>query len=320
MRVFIPNSAFLGNIDPFIRSIDLSDPDHLMVTGNRRWLSVHPVVITMIASLGLSVGPSNVTIDLEARSRHYLERMGLFDLLGAQRQSSIIEHEPAGRFIPLAQVKGSSELTRFMTEMIPLLHLEPDNALPIKYSISELVRNVLEHSESDAGAIVAAQFYKKSNIIRIGISDTGVGIRHTIGRSHLTESDLAAIRLSLMPGITGATRREGGTEQNAGAGLFFIKSMAAIKRDFFMVYSGDAMFKLLRSSKIIAKRKLNSDPFRDRHSAGDGYPCWRGTVVGIDISLSEPLEFSDLLGIINRTYVNTIRERKKSKHRRPRFI
>ncbi|EKD47873.1 MAG: hypothetical protein ACD_65C00239G0001, partial [uncultured bacterium] len=39
--------------------------------------------------------------------------------------------------------------------------------------MSELVRNVLEHSMSKHGAIVSAQYYKKSNTVRIGIADTG---------------------------------------------------------------------------------------------------------------------------------------------------
>ncbi|MHB2025452.1 MAG: hypothetical protein ACYCPQ_02255 [Elusimicrobiota bacterium] len=88
------------------------------------------------------------------------------------------------------------------------------------------------------GALLCAQYYPKSNAIRIGIADTGVGIKSTITRSHRAETDLEAIRLALTPGITGATPREGGTEQNAGAGLFFIKSIASVNRDFFAVYSG----------------------------------------------------------------------------------
>ena len=54
-------------------------------------------------------------------------------------------------------------------------------------------------------------------------------------RSHFITSDKEAIQLALMPGITGTTRREGGTGINAGAGLFFIKSIAKINRDFFVV-------------------------------------------------------------------------------------
>ncbi len=158
----------------------------------------------------------------------------------------ITEHEPAGRFVPLTRISDGDELTRFITEMIPLLHLEPKQAAPIKYVVSELVRNVLEHSESKYGAVVAAQYYAKSNTIRIGIADTGLGIKETINKSHQAKTHLEAIRLALTPGVTGTTTNEGGTASNAGAGLFFIKSLAQINRGFFLIYSSNAGYKLLK--------------------------------------------------------------------------
>ena len=82
-----------------------------------------------------------------------------------------------------------------------------------------------------------------------------------------------------MPGVTGTTRREGGTEQNAGAGLFFIKSIASINRNFFMIYSGDALYKLLMRKPVKHGIALHADPFEDRHSVKTALPYWRGTVV-----------------------------------------
>ena len=204
--------------------------------------------------------------------------------------------------------------------MIPLLHLEPKHAEPIKYIVSELVRNVLEHASSKDGAVLCAQYYKKSNTIKIGIADTGVGIKKTINMSHKANTHLEAIRLALNPGITGTTRREGGTELNAGAGLFFIKSIAKVNRDFYMIYSGDAMFKLLKTNRSTKRIRLFADPFEDRHSNEENLPYWNGTVVGIDLSLDATEEFSILLDLIRKIYVKTIKERKKARYRRPKFI
>jgi len=148
------------------------------------------------------------------------------------------------------KIKNSDEQSKFITEMIPLLHPvdNPRQAEPIQYIVGELVRNVIEHSQSEDGAIVCAQYYKKSNTIRIGIVDGGVGVKKTITRSHQATDDFEAIKLALTPGITGTTRKEGGTAENAGAGLFFIKSIAHVNRDFFLMYSGQAMYKLLKRS------------------------------------------------------------------------
>ncbi|MBI2092375.1 MAG: sensor histidine kinase [Deltaproteobacteria bacterium] len=318
MKIHLPNSAFLGNIDPFLRSFGAGNPDFLEITANKKWISLHPVVLAMVAALGLTVKPENIFIEkLEAKSKHYLERIGLFKLLGLRSDIIITEHEPAGRFIPLTRIGSSEELSRFIVDMVPLLHLKPDQAEPIKYVVSELVRNVFEHSSSKAGAIICAQFYKKSNIIRIGIVDTGIGIKKSIGASYKISSDIEAIKLALTPGITGTTSRIGGTEFNAGAGLFFIKSIAKSAHDFFILYSGNAMYKLLTSA---SKPRLYIDPFRDRHSLNEELPYWQGTVVGIDISLGQKQEFSQLLDFVRDAYVKAISEQKKAKYKKAKFI
>ena len=224
MKIHLPNSAFLGNIDTFLNSFDPSDKHTLEVTFNEKWLFVHPVVLSMVAALGLTVDSKYViTGEIKARSGHYLPRMKLFDFLGVDSGISISEHESAGRFIPLTQIKNSDELTEFLKDMIPLLHLEPKHVDPIRYIVSELARNVLEHARTKDGAILSAQYHKKSNTIRVGIADTGIGIKESINQSWGARTDLEALKLALTPGVTGTTKREGGTEFNAGAGLFFIK-------------------------------------------------------------------------------------------------
>ncbi|MBD3280533.1 hypothetical protein GF389_03345 [Candidatus Dojkabacteria bacterium] len=321
MKFHLPNSAFLGNIDPFLKKIDSTEKNKLEITANKRWISVHPVILCMIAAVGLDLDSSNIVCEkLEATSGHYLERMGLFKFLGIKSDISVIEHDPTGRYIPLTKIQNSEELTKFITDMIPLLHLQPEHAKPIKYIVSELVRNVLEHSKAKNGAILAAQYYQKSNTIRIGIVDTGVGIKETINKSYNSNSHLEAIKLALQPGITGTTRREGGTERNAGAGLFFIKSIAKVNRDFFIMYSGNSMYKLLQEKPERKTIKLYSDPFMDKHSKREDLPNWKGTVVGIDISLDTTEEFSTLLELIRKTVTRAVRERRKAIYKRAKFI
>lgn len=321
MKIHLPNSAFLGNIDAFLSSIDDSDPKKLYLTANKKWISVHPVVLSMVAALGLSMDSPNIFCEeFEAKSKHYFERMGLFKFLGIASNIKVVEHESAGRFVPLTQIKNSNELSDFITEMIPLLHLESKQADPIKYIISELVRNVLEHSQSEIGAVLCAQFYSKSNTIRIGIVDLGVGIKRTINFSHEAETDLDAMRLALTPGVTGATSREGGTDFNAGAGLFFIKSIAKVSRNLFAIYSGNAIYKLLKTSPVDKKVRLYADPFKDHHSKHENLPFWAGTVVGVDISLDVKEEFSLLLDLVREAYFKAITERKIKRHKKPKFI
>lgn len=319
MKIHIPNSAWLNSIDSFLQGFDPSRPKELNITFHKKWMSIHPMVLSMIAALGLQIDSSKIQCEkLEATSKHYLERMKLFDFLGVKSGITMMEHEAAGRFVPLTQIKDSASLTKFVTEVTPLLHLEPKHAEPIRYIMSELIRNVLEHSLSKHGAIVSAQYYKKSNTIRIGIADTGIGIWKSINESHNPKDDLDAIRMALTPGITGTTSKEGGTERNAGAGLFFIKSIASVNSDFFVIYSGKAMYKLLKRTG--KKIKLHADPLKDRHSKRNDLPGWQGTVVGIDLSLDTTQEFSLLLQLLNQTLKEAIKERKKARYKKPQFI
>ena len=125
--------------------------------------------------------------------------------------------------------------------------------------------------------------------------------------------------MALTPGITGKTRNIGGTETNAGAGLFFIKSIAKVNRDFFMVYSGSGMYKLLKTP-LPSTIKLNRNPFEDKCSKNNELPYWQGTAVGIDISLERHQKFDSLLDLIRQTYFKDIKERKKERFKKPKFI
>lgn len=240
--------------------------------------------------------------------------MGLFGALGIDSGVAITEHEASGRFIPLTQIRTADDLKSALTNLVPLLHAPKHVADPIRYVFSELGRNVLEHAASPVGAYVCAQYYHRSNRIAIGIADAGVGIRSTISAHHLAKTDAAAIRRALQPGITGTTSRIGGTEFNAGAGLFFTKSIAALSRNFFAIYSGTTAYKLLRppASQTV---ELNPDPAVDRQRALV-VPPWRGTAIGIDMSVEETVEVASLLNDIRQAYSIDVHAKKKAYYKK----
>lgn len=322
MKIFLSNADYLRNFQSFLENFDTKNLESLEITTHDKWVNVHPVILTMIAAISKTIDPANITIDrITAKSGHYLDRMGLFRVIGKKSPYSITEHESAGRFIPLTQIRTQTEQTKFITDMIPLLHLNSHQADAIKYTVGELVRNVLEHAASKNGAFVAAQYYSSSNIVRLGICDTGIGIMQSINQSWHAKDDIDAIHLALTPGITGTTSREGGTETNAGAGLFFIKSMAMVARDYFVIYSGRGLYKLVKRDKRVKSfPKLHADPKNDIHMETNSAPDFPGTVVGIDISLDQTSEFTSLLSMIRNAYTNAIKERKNTYYKRPRFI
>lgn len=217
MKLHLPNSALINNIDPFLKSLDTNDASSLNITSHKGWVHVHPAVLCMVASLGLLVKKNEGNVHFEimkCKSKHYFKRIGLFDFLGLDSKIGIEEHDSSGRFIPLTIIKDSSSLTHFLTEIIPILHKEPEQVAPMRYVLSELIRNVIEHSGSEA--IVCVQRSPKSKTIIIGVADCGIGIKKAINLSYPeANDDKKAIKLALTPGITGTTRKITGTADNA---------------------------------------------------------------------------------------------------------
>jgi len=322
MKIFLSNQGNLRNFRSFVESLDLSNSNELEISTHDKWVTVHPANLVLAAALAIQTGKKNTEIVGKVPDTgRYLDRMGLYNLTKTSSPFIYRKKEEAGRFVPIKIIKTSDDQSRFITDMIPLLHLSEDNATIVKYIIGELVRNVLEHSLAVGGAIVSAQYYKKTNRVSIGICDTGIGIWKSLQTYWHPKTDIEAIKLALTPGITGTTRREGGTAENAGAGLFFIKSIAKITRNYFVIYSGNAEYTLLKHKKRIkGMPRLYADPSRDPHSETNNAPSFQGTLVAVDISLDETPEFNDLLANIGKVFDKAIRERKREKYRTPRFI
>ena len=321
VRIFLPNSANLRNLESFIRKFDPSDTSRLEVTFHEKYVGVHPAVLAMTACAGVVVREAGGTVDCTPppiRSLRYVTRMKVFDHLGVEPPEVIVEHESSGRFIPVTRITTAEELDRFMIDITPLFHAQPEQAESVKYLVSELVRNALEHSGSRVGAFVCAQYYRRTDRVAIAVADAGVGIKTSMSRSYKTRDSLEAIMLALRPGITGMTKRFGGTDYNAGLGLFFTKCMACATRNFFVAYSGDGFFKL-RTSPEADSIPLYIDPSEDRSTTHTGLPSWSGTVIAIDISMKPRQTFQQLVSIINRAYRDDLKKKRRQSFRRPKF-
>jgi anti-sigma regulatory factor (Ser/Thr protein kinase) len=312
VKLFLPNSANLQNITALFPGMDMANPGVLEFSMHPKWVAVHPVVLAMVACLAKKVQATGGTVTGNATTvptLNYLIRMGLFNFLQIDSGKEIKEHEESGRFIPLTQITNNDELKKAIVDLVPLLHAPPAVADPIKYVFSEMVRNALEHSGSGVGAVVCAQYYSESKRIAIGIADAGIGVLDSIRRSHKVTTPRGAIELALQPGITGTTSRIGGNEFNAGAGLFFTKSIATLSRNRFFIYSGDAMFRLMKTRQRY-EPELQSDPKLDPHQFPNDVPRWPGTVVGIDLNIERGIEFSELLEQIRKAYFIDVKMKK----------
>jgi hypothetical protein len=205
--------------------------------------------------------------------------------------------------MPIRQVKANEDLIDATANISTLLHLSknPDDLAAVRYCISELIRNVLEHSGSPQGAFVCAQNYPKGTPPRvaIGIADCGIGVSAHLSKvySQARDNDIAALQLALEPGITGALPGMYGRSDNAGAGLFFTRSIAKGTGGYFMMYSGSACYRLRRADEE-KQLELFSDSFKEPHDLWPLENKWQGTVVAVEIRTDRITDFGDYLSWI----------------------
>lgn len=280
MDIEIPTGARLQNIEAFAKRITAADQPGLRLRIPSSYFSVHPMVLAAIGAAGVHARQVGAPVTLgscpSTSSVRYLERMGLFKILGVDSGVDVSGREEAGRFVPLRVITNGEELSDFVVDLVPLFHTEPRQAEPIQYVISELVRNTLEHSGSHPAAVVAAQVFPNTGTVAIGVADAGRGIRQALASVYPTRDDLAAIELALRPGVTGTTARVGGTADNAGAGLFFCKAMAYTSRNYFVLHSGTGLFKLLKARGQEKIRYIGYDSSRDRATRHRDTGNWQG--------------------------------------------
>jgi hypothetical protein len=235
-----------------------------------------------------------------------MARMRLFEHLGVRYDARpITEHEEVGRFLPIAQVARRDEVAGVIGNISALLHLQddPEGLSAVQYCVSELLRNVLEHSGSPDGAFVAAHRYQGTgpHRVTIAVADCGRGIANHIGQVYpeALHDDRMALELAMSPGVTGALRGMYGVPDNAGAGLFITRSMAKGTGGYFLLRSGRASYRLRRSRSNDEMLELTLNAYSDpRHDAWWLPSSWQGTVVSVEIRTEKIRDYDGFFGWI----------------------
>jgi anti-sigma regulatory factor (Ser/Thr protein kinase) len=231
-----------------------------------------------------------VTVSNLGRHAHYAARMRLFEHLGVDYDPHIIEREETGRFLPVTQVTDRAALSGVIEDISAILHMnsEPDGLAAVQYCVSELIRNVLEHSASPDGAFVCAHRYtkKQPHRVTIAVADCGQGVAQHLSHAHpeALMNEAIALGLAMQPGVTGAIPGLYGTTDNAGAGLFITRSIAKGTGGYFLLYSGAAAYRLRRTNSPDKQVNLFFDALDEpRHDLWHFNAPWLGTVVVVEI-------------------------------------
>lgn len=203
----------------------------------------------------------------------YAGHMGFFQAFGLEFGKAPGEANGSKRYIPLkifhcdeliksAALKGievGDAVEGESQHMAAMLCGADSGAVfdTLTYSVRELMRNVVEHSEAKQFGI-CAQYWPTKGKVEVAILDRGIGLRESLKNNpHLDASDdKRAINYALMPAVSGkafkgARQKQKGPWANSGFGLYMTSRICRNGGTFF-VASGDTG--MLLTKKTEAKR------------------------------------------------------------------
>lgn len=177
---------------------------------------------------------------------NYLVETGFFEILDEIPDPDLVERPD--RTVKLTRITASSEIAPFAAKVMEILRIEDDELEgAVKYSLIELLRNVVQHSGSSAGGIAMAQYYANTGLVNLCVADMGVGIKATLNEAYPEiNTNLQALKFATLPHVsrTFGPATYKAMRDNAGLGLFFIKQIASLAGGSFFLGSKDALIDL----------------------------------------------------------------------------
>ena len=162
--------------------------------------------------------------------------------------------DETGRFLPIRNLRNQRETAETAKQIVQCLEVaNGSSANTIKYALSEIMDNALQHSASVTGTYVAAQLFPRLDCVDTVIVDTGIGIRQHLAQHpqyHGLNDDVEALRIALTPNVTGTyipDRAEARMEyenENQGIGLSVTDYIAKRSgKGVIYVWSGTALYR-----------------------------------------------------------------------------
>lgn len=118
----------------------------------------------------------------------------------------------------------------------------------LTFSIREILRNVVEHSESEI-IEYCAQYWPTKNLVELAVLDTGNGIMHGLSTNPYLNinNERDALHLAMLPGVSGkmykgVKKRKHDEWQNSGFGLYMTSRICRNGGDFFIVSNDKSIF------------------------------------------------------------------------------
>lgn len=157
---------------------------------------------------------------------------------------SELESEADERFTHVNNVveSKSEEIAQMLTQMTG-----GDLVDILTFSIREIMRNVVEHSQSES-IRYCAQFWPTKSLVEVAILDSGTGVKHALASNPYLNisSERDAIQYALLPGVSGkmykgVRRRPNDEWQNSGFGLYMTSRICRNGGNFFIASNNSGL-------------------------------------------------------------------------------
>ncbi|PHR58140.1 MAG: hypothetical protein COA44_04355 [Arcobacter sp.] len=198
------------------------------------------------------------------QDKTYAAHMGFFKAFGLEHGNEPGEAKGSSTYIPLtilevseiqreADLQGVNigDILEDKSKLIAqILTREKRGDLvdTLTFSMREIMRNIVEHSESEI-IEYCAQYWPTKNLVEVAILDTGIGIQKGLSKNPYLDinSERDALLLALQPGISGKMykgipERKNDAWQNSGYGLYMTNRICRNGGDFLIISNDSSIF------------------------------------------------------------------------------
>lgn len=217
--------------------------------------------------------PVEIVLDDANPANRYIGLMEMKECLKTGQTGSTWDTSQQNTGLHL--IKTHADVTHFYKSATRLgTDIGSDTLDALMYAMAELARNVVQHSRSPGGGVAIAQRFPERRAIQIAIADTGIGVFPSLKANYPElRHDLEALKLSVLPHVSGAASAGGDhmSVDNAGLGLFFCKEITWRAGGSFWLASRSALIGI-REEDVSARSRV----YRKIEP-------WPGTLVVIDL-------------------------------------
>lgn len=258
---------------------------------------IAPWAITLFSAYGLWLREIRgrkvrVLINSNTEAGYYLFRTGFAELFGESASAvSILKNDRTTR---LTRITRSDEIAGFAADVMRLLQIDdPEMEGAVRYSLIELLRNVVQHAHSPIGGIAMAQYYPNTGLVELVVADMGVGIKATLQPNYPEiDDDFKALKFATQPHVSGTFSPNAYAQmrENAGLGLFFIKQIATLSGGGFFLASGKFLENIWGDAEGRQRKK-----YRDARNDG-----WPGTFAVLQLKRETIVDFDSVLHVCRK--------------------